>query len=240
MRRVAGVLLASIAALGIICGKTRAGENVDLLLVLATDVSGSVDNSRFRLQREGYAEALSSPRVIAAITSGAHRRVAICFVEWSGADAQQVVVDWTVVGDRTAARRFASRLLEAPRAFNGSTSISGAIDFAMVQLDRAPFATTRRVIDISGDGDNNAGRDVRAARDAAVAQGATINGLVIPTKSARAGTADHANPPERLVDFYRHNVIGGPQAFVMVAESEHSLSEAIIRKLIVEVAQGPP
>lgn len=238
MWRAARVLIALIGCLTVSCAEARAAEPVDLLLVLAADTSGSVDHSKFRLQREGYAAAISSPRVLDAIKSGPHRRIAVCFVEWSG--AQKLVIDWTLIGDADTARRFASQMLEATRSFTDSTSISGAIDFAMDQLDRVPYQAERRIIDMSGDGDNNAGRDVTAARDAAVAKGVTINGLVIPSQTPQSEITDHTDPPGGLVKYYRDHVIGGPGAFVMVAENPDSFAQAIMRKLIAEIAIIPP
>jgi hypothetical protein len=214
-----------------------AGEPVDLLLVLAADVSRSVDQPKFQLQREGYAAAISDPRVLKAITSGPHQRIALCFVEWSGAGAQKVVIDWTVVGDAEAARRFGDQLTEAPRSFAERTSISAAIDFAVTHFDRAPYASDRRVIDISGDGTNNAGRHVVDARDEAVARGITINGLVILTETPQPWNADHTNPEGGLENYYRDNVIGGPGAFVIVAENFNAFGQAIIRKMIAEVSE---
>src|ERR1700689_3818756 len=136
-----------------------AAEDVDLLLILAADVSRSVDSTKFQLQREGYAAAISDPRVLDAIRSGRNSRIGLTFVEWSGVGAQRVVIDWTTIGDTDSAKGFGDRLLEAPRSFADRTSISGAIEFAMGQLDKAPYEATRRTIDVSGDGTNNAGRD---------------------------------------------------------------------------------
>src|SRR5271166_6956056 len=159
-----------------------AAERVDLLLVLAADVSASMDESKFDLQRSGYAAAFSNPRVIKAIRSGPSGRIAVAFIEWSSILQQKIVMDWTVISNDETARQFGDHILEAPRAFaRNSTSISAGIDFAMAQLERAPYDTRRRVIDVSGDGDNNSGRDVTAARDEAIAKGVTINGLVILT-----------------------------------------------------------
>jgi hypothetical protein len=216
----------------------HAGEPVDSLLVLAADVSRSIDQPKFQLQREGYAAAISHPRVLNAITSGPHRRIAVCFVEWSGVSAQKVVIDWTLIGDAAAARRFGDQLLEAPRSFAERTSISGAIDFAAALFDRAPYDSTRHTIDVSGDGTNNSGRDVGPARDDALAKGITINGLVILTSPdvQLAWNPEHTNPPGGLANYYRDNVIGGSGAFVVVAESFNSFQEAIIKKMIAEVA----
>jgi len=206
--------------------------------VLAADVSRSVDNAKFQLQREGYAAAISDPRVLDAIRSGRNGRVGLTFVEWSGVGSQRVLIDWTTIGDAESARGFGDRLLEAPRSFADRTSISGAIEFAMGQLARAPYEPARRTIDISGDGTNNAGGDVTVARDKAIAQGVTINGLVILSETPLAWNPDHTNPPGGLQNYYRNNVIGGPGAFVLVAENFNSFGRAIVKKMIAEVAQA--
>jgi Protein of unknown function (DUF1194) len=216
---------------------TCAGERVDLLLVLAADISGSIDEVKFQLQRSGYAAAFSNPRVIEAIRGGPRRRIAVAFVEWSGLLSQKTVIDWTVIGDEETAHQFSDRIVEAPRAFANSTSISAGIDFAITQLDRAPYEAHRRVIDVSGDGDNNAGRNVAAARDEAIAKGVTINGLVILTELPSRSYSTHTNPPGGLANYYRRNVIGGPGAFVVVAENFNSFGNAITKKLIAEIAQ---
>ena len=159
--------------------RASAGEPVDLLLVLAADVSRSVDSQKFQLQREGYAAALANPRVIDAIHAGRHGRIGVLLLEWSGFGNQKVVIDWMVVDGPKTAQAFGDRLLESPRSFADRTSISGGIDAAVAQLAKAPFNADRRTIDVSGDGTNNAGRDVAQARDEALALGITINGLVI-------------------------------------------------------------
>jgi hypothetical protein len=140
---------------------TCAAERVDLLLVLAADVSGSMDESKFELQRSGYAAAFSNPRVIEAVRAGPRGRIAAAFIEWSGILQQKIVIDWTVISNDETARQFGDRIMEVPRAFaRSSTSISAGIDFGMTQLDRAPYKAHRLVIDVSGDGDNNSGRDL--------------------------------------------------------------------------------
>jgi hypothetical protein len=224
-------LLVAVAAL-----PAYGAEKVDLLLVLAADVSRSVDQPKFQLQREGYAAAISDPRVLEAISSGAHRRIAICFVEWSGTGAQKLVIDWAAIGDAASARLFGDQLLEAPRSFADRTSISGGIDFARAQFERAPFEAGRRTIDISGDGTNNSGRDVVQARDEALAKGVTINGLVILSERPLPWNPEHTNPPGGLPAYFKNNVIGGPGAFVMVAENFQSFGQALINKLIAEIA----
>ena len=233
-------LIAGPTMLGLAAPAAVAAEAVDLLLVLAADVSRSVDAPKFQLQRDGYASAITDPRVLEAIRSGPRGRIAICFVEWSGAGNQKVVIDWTIVRDNASAQQFSSQLAEAPRSFADRTSISGGIDFAMSQFDRAPFESKRRTIDVSGDGTNNSGRDVTAARDEALAKGVTINGLVILSERPLSWNAEHTNPPGGLDAYYRNNVIGGPGAFVMVAQDFKSFGQAIISKLIAEIAWAVP
>jgi len=232
------LVFAAILAAILVPVAARAAEDVDLLLVLAVDVSRSIDATKFQLQREGYAAAVADPHVLDAVRTGRTGRIGLTFVEWSGVGAQKVVIDWTTIGDADSAKGFGDRLLEAPRSFADRTSISGAIEFAMGQLDKAPFAAARRTIDVSGDGTNNAGRDVAAMRDEAVAKGITINGLVILSDNPMSWNPDHTNPPGGLANYYRNNVMGGPSAFVMVAENFNSFGQAIIKKMIAEVAQA--
>lgn len=238
--RVIVSAIACLIAFGLAAPAAVAAEAVDLLLVLAADVSRSVDGPKFQLQRDGYAAAITDPRVIEAIRSGPRGRVAICFVEWSGGGNQKVLIDWTIVRDSASAQQFASQLAEAPRSFADRTSISGGIEFAMSQFDRAPFESNRRTIDVSGDGTNNSGREVTAARDEALAKGITINGLVILSDRPLSWNAEHTNPPGGLDGYYRNNVIGGPGAFVMVAQDFKSFGQAIISKLIAEIAWMVP
>jgi len=211
-------------------------EPVDLLLVLAADVSRSVDSQKFQLQREGYAAALADPRVIDAIQSGRRGRIGVLFLEWSGFGNQKVVIDWTVVDGPKAAQAFGDRLLESPRSFADRTSISGGIDAAVAQLARAPFEAQRRTIDVSGDGTNNAGRDVGLARDEALALGISINGLVILSDTPLPWNPEHTNPPGGLTKYYRDNVIGGPGSFALEAKDFNSFGEAIVKKMIAEIA----
>jgi hypothetical protein len=236
VRAALALALAVVAMLG---APARAAEPVDLLLVLASDVSRSVDTAKFQLQREGYAAAMQNPRVIEAIRSGPHGRIAICFLEWSGAMSQKVVIDWTIVSDAASARKIADQVLELPRAFADRTSISAGIDFAVAQLARAPFTAPRLTIDVSGDGTNNSGRDVAVARDEALAKGITINGLVILSETPLPWNPEHTNPPGGLGEYYKRNVIGGPGAFVMVAENHGSFGAAIVKKMIAEIAGLP-
>jgi hypothetical protein len=238
MRTIRTLLTSIVVAAILIPAAASAAEDVDLLLVLAVDVSRSIDATKFQLQREGYAAAVADPHVLEAIRTGRTGRIGLTFVEWSGVGAQKVVIDWTTIGDPDSAKGFGDRLLEAPRSFADRTSISGAIEFAMGQLDKAPYETARRTIDVSGDGTNNAGRDVAMLRDEAVAKGITINGLVILSDNPMSWNPDHTNPPGGLANYYRNNVVGGPSAFVMVAENFNSFGQAIIKKMIAEVAQA--
>lgn len=216
----------------------RAAEPVDLLLVLAADVSRSVDNQKFQLQREGYAAALANPRVIDAIRSGRHGRIGILFLEWSGFGNQKVVIDWMMIDGPKTAQIFGDRLLESPRSFADRTSISGGIDVAVAELARAPFSADRRTIDVSGDGTNNAGREVGQARDEALALGITINGLAILSETPLPWNPEHTNPAGGLTKYYRDNVTGGPGSFVIEAKDFNSFGQAIIKKMIAEIADA--
>jgi hypothetical protein len=233
--RRAAIVLAFASA--VFAASPARTEPVDLLLVLAADVSRSVDSQKFQLQREGYAAALADPRVLDAVQSGRRGRIGVLFLEWSGFGNQKVVIDWTVVDGPKAAHAFGDRLLESPRSFADRTSISGGIDAAVAQLARAPFEGQRRTIDVSGDGTNNAGRDVGQARDEAVALGISINGLVILSETPLPWNPEHTNPPGGLTKYYRNNVIGGPGSFVLEAKDFNSFGEAIVKKMIAEIAE---
>jgi hypothetical protein len=232
-------LIASVTAVLVLAtAAARAAEEVDLLLVLSSDVSRSIDSDKFKLQRDGYAAAIANPRVVQAIRSGSLGKIAISLVEWSGVGAQKIVIDWFIIRDEATAKNFSAQIVEAPRAFADRTSISGGIDFAMAQLARSPYSSGRRTIDVSGDGTNNSGRDVTYARDEAVAKGVTVNGLVILSPPA-SWNAEHTNPPGGLDNYYKQNVVGGPGSFVMVAENFESFGNAILSKLIAEIAAAP-
>jgi len=233
------VAAAMFLALMALTGAARA-QSTDLLLVLAADVSRSIDEGEFTLQRKGYAAALADPRVLAAIRGGVTGTIAICFVEWSGAGEQNVVADWAVIHDEEDAGGLAAAILAAPRSFIGRTSISGAIDFAMERFAAATPRGNRHIIDISGDGTNNSGRPVTDARDQALAQGVTINGLAIINDKPNPGYAFHTQPPGGLPEWYRQNVIGGPGAFLHVVDDFHSFADAMTNKLVSEIATLSP
>lgn len=208
---------------------------VDLELVLAIDVSGSIDAEEGRLQRQGYVDAFTDPKVIEAIRSGPHGRIAVTYFEWAGDGWQHPVLDWTVIDGEPAARAFSDRLAQASIGTGPWTSISSAIDYAVPLFGRAAEGR-RRVIDISGDGPNNMGRLTPRARDDAVKQRITINGLPIINDRT-----DLSRPPMPNLDLYYQNcVIGGPGAFMIVARSFAAFGDAIRRKLILEIAGRTP
>ncbi len=217
----------------------RAAEQADLLLVLAMDVSRSMDRAKFLLQRQGYAAAISNPQVLNAIKSSPHQKIALSFIDWSGPFEQKLVIDWTIIDGPAAASRFGDLVAQAPRSFYNSTSIGAAINFATAQLARAPFEAERHAIDVSGDGTNNAGPDVQFFRDQAVAKGILVNGLVILTDIELAPNPRHTNPPGGIEKYYRDNVIGGAGSFVMVAEDYNSFGRSMVKKLIAEIAARP-
>jgi len=236
MRRTA-YLVALLGALAVVV-PAQAG-NVDLLLVLAADVSRSIDDKEFELQRKGYAAALGDPRVLKAVTSGPNQSIALTFIEWSSAEEQKTVIDWTVLHDGEDAAVIASQILSAPRSFLARTSISGAIDYSLERLAAAPMSADHKVIDISGDGTNNAGRPVTEARDDALAKGVTINGLAIINTQTAPGFTMHTQPPGGLPNYYKENVIGGPGAFLLVVENFETFADAMARKLVSEIAGLP-
>ena len=239
MYRLVRSLAFTLAIAGaVVAPPVRAAEPVDLLLVLASDVSRSVDSRKFQLQREGYAAAVGNPQVLDTIRSGRNGRIGVLFLEWSGFGNQKVVVDWTIIDGTKAAQTFGDRLLESPRSFADRTSISGGIDAAVEQLSRAPFSSDRRAIDVSGDGTNNAGRDAGQARDEALARGITINGLVILSDTPLPWNPEHTNPAGGLAKYYRDNVTGGPGSFVLEAKDFNSFGQAIIKKLVAEIADA--
>jgi hypothetical protein len=229
---IAGLVLVGGAAGAAPPTGTRA---VDLEIVLAADVSRSIDDAEFALQRKGYAAALTDRRVLAAVAAAQYRAIGVCFVEWAGEAEQRVVVDWSEIGGEEDGAAVATAILAAPRSFVGRTSIGAAIDFAMLRFAQAKWPPARRVIDISGDGTSNAGRPLAEARDAAVAAGVTINGLAIINDEPDLGYSAHTHPPGGLPDYYRKNVIGGADAFLIVVGNFASFADAMAKKLAKEI-----
>lgn len=242
MRRrhlLSGLISGLLATLSPTGRRARAADQGgDLLLVLAVDVSLSISEARFDLERRGYAAAFSDPQVLRAIGEGPNGRIGIALFDWAGPGEQQVAVDWMIIATAQDAGIFAARLATAPRPFYGRTAIGSAIGFASELLARAPFRTERMIIDISGDGTGNAGRSIAQARDAAVAAGITVNGLVILTDSEGMPNflKEHTNPVGGLAAYYRTEVIGGERAFVMSAQSFEAFGRALIAKLVREIA----
>jgi Protein of unknown function (DUF1194) len=206
---------------------------VDLELVLAVDISGSVDEVEARLQREGYIAAMRHPEVLEAIQSGMHGRIAVSYVEWAGDHYQRTMLEWTVIEDAASASEFADALAETPLMTAHWTSLSAAIDYAVPLFEANGFEGVRRVIDISGDGYNNRGRPVELARDEAVAAGITINGLPIVNDRLNPWGG---RPPVDLDLYFEQRVIGGPGAFMIVAEDYKAFASAIFSKLLLEIA----
>jgi len=237
MLRVAALAALIIFTLG--AAPMRADEAVDAAIVLAADVSRSIDDDEFDLQRRGYAAAIVSDKLMEAIHAGPHGAIALAYVEWAGEREQTTVVDWTVLRGPADAGKFAAALSAAPRSFVGRTAIGSALDFAMGLFAEGGIAADRKVIDVSGDGTSNQGRAAAEARDAALKAGAVVNGLSIFNRRAAAAggyLALHTNPPGGLAQYYRDNVIGGPGAFVLPIDDFGKFGDAMIRKLTAEIA----
>ncbi|NKB21308.1 MAG: DUF1194 domain-containing protein [Alphaproteobacteria bacterium] len=214
--------------------KTPPGNEVDLQLVLAVDVSGSVDDQEAILQRSGYIAAITDPAVIKAITSGILGRIAVTYFEWAGEGWHEPVTGWRVIDDAKSATNYAALLRKTSPGKGPWTSISDAIDHGVALIENSPFKGLRKVIDISGDGPNNTGGLVVPARDAAIAKRITINGLPIINERLNFGRTPMAN----LDLYYRHCVIGGPRAFMIVANGFKDFARAVKRKLILEIADN--
>ncbi len=232
MRTVIWLLAASFA----VVAPARAADSVDLTLVLVSDVSRSIDDTEFKLEKDGYAAALTSRQVIEAIRGGSIGAIAIAYVEFASSFEVRTVLDWNVIRDEASAQAFVDKLVAAPRSFWGRTAISAGIDRGVQLLAESGFETRRRVIDVCGDGTNNAGRDVTEARDDAVKAGITINGLAIINDHPVSWTYAHVQPPGGLPNYYRENVTGGPSSFVLEVHDFNTFGEAMTRKLVTEIA----
>jgi len=226
--RLAAKALALLAVIVLAAGGSAsalAQAAVDLQLVLAVDVSGSVSDERFKLQKQGYAEAFRNWRVLEAIRSGPAQAIAVTMTQWTGPSQQTQVVPWMVITDEASMTAFAEAVERTTRQlYGGGTSISGAIDHALALFPGSGAKGGRQVIDVSGDGANNRGRPAAEARDDAIRDGATINGL--PIMALEPG----------LDQYYQNNVIGGPNAFMIVAETYETFAEAVLKKLVTEIA----
>jgi hypothetical protein len=208
-----------------------ADERVDLELVLAVDVSGSMDADEQILQRSGYVDAIRSTEVMDAIRTGLTGAIALTYVEWAGPSAQRIVVPWTRIDGPAAAEQFTARLLAAPLGTMRGTSISGGLLLSAMQFQGNGFEGLRRVIDISGDGPNNMGPPVIPTRDQVLALGIVINGLPITLKPGGGYGSIHG-----LDTYYANCVIGGPGSFIVPVTDRSQLVDAIRRKLVLEIA----
>ncbi|MHA1108520.1 MAG: DUF1194 domain-containing protein, partial [Alphaproteobacteria bacterium] len=212
------------------------GSEVDLLLVLAVDVSESINRREAWLQRFGHAEALADPLVIAAINSGRRGRIAIAYLEWAGPGEQRQVIGWTLVEGRESAEKLTKALLAEPISGGYWTSISAALDTASRMIAAAPFKAPRRVIDLSSDGRNNAGEPIGPARKRVLDRGITVNGL--PVMAMRR---NFTWPPMPFLDrYFTDCVIGGPGAFSELVERSDDFARIVRRKLIREIVGTPP
>jgi len=233
--RIGRVWAVALAALLIADTAPGRAEQVDLELVFAVDGSGSIDEDEFKYQRQGYAAAITDKQVLAAITSGAHRKVAMAFIEWGGEGSVHTIVDWAVIHDAASAEAFAGRLLRAPRQAFGYNTISGAILYAAAMMRTNKYEGKRQVIDVSGDGPQIGGPPLPPARALAIAQGITINGLVIAFRGGVVG----GGGGEALAEHYKRDVIGGKGAFVIIADRKEHFAEAILHKMVREIAGRP-
>ena len=226
------LVLNGLFVLGLLTAPARA-ESVDLELVFAADGSGSIDDAELRLQRQGWADALTNPDVLNGIKDGPAGAIAVAFMEWGGPSSQVLIVDWHVIRDAASAKVFADKLIGAPRGAYGFNSISNAIDFSVRLVETNAHEGTRKVIDVSGDGPNMNGRSLEQARGDALAKGFTINALAI----RRPGSGRPGGPGGMsLEEYYGQSVIGGPGSFVEIADEMRPFALAARRKLLTEIA----
>ncbi len=213
---------------------TEPKVSVDILLVLAADVSGSIDDNQVELQRDGYATALTDPRVVQALRSGPHGRAAVAYVEWSGTNQHTLAADWTLVDGSESAHALAHKIASAKAPLRSHTMLGGALWFCRKLLDDAPYTAEYRVIDVSGDGQDDESSSTIGERNTLVAQGVVINALVVGTpQPGRKYQEDSLRVGEH---YYRSAVIGGRGSFVMVAKNYHHFTESLIKKLLAEIA----
>lgn len=243
------VLIGAVLVAGILAGgdgiaapnlRPTAGKDdapsVDVELVLAVDVSYSMDMDELAVQREGYAQAIVSKEFLQALKTGPNGKIAVTYFEWAASSDQKIIIPWRVIDGPETADAVASEIMQAPIRRASRTSISSAIFFAMPLFDENPYRGLRRVIDISGDGPNNNGAPVTGARDEALAKGITINGLPIMVKEPSYSTMDIEN----LDWYYEDCVVGGPGSFVVSIRDRDRFKEAIHNKLLQEVATRTP
>src|SRR5690349_1504686 len=246
---IGAVLVAGMLAGGDVAGVAAPGPgnqagprlaekaaNVDVELVLAVDVSYSMDMDELAIQREGYAQAIVSKEFLQALKSGPNGKIAVTYFEWAASSDQKIIIPWRLIDGPETADAVANEIMKTPIRRASRTSISGAIYFAMPLFEANPYRGLRRVIDISGDGPNNNGAPVLGARETALAKGITINGLPIMVKEPSYSTMDIDN----LDLYYEDCVIGGPGSFIMTIKDREKFQEAIRTKLVLEVAGLTP
>jgi hypothetical protein len=239
MVRIALAAMGAMLLLPLLAIAPARADDVDVALVLVTDVSRSIDDSEFALEKNGYASAFTNPKVLEAIQGGPTGKIAVAYLEFASSFEVRTVLDWTVIKDKASAQAFVDRLSAAPRSFWGRTAISAGVDQAVQLLAESGMTATRHVIDVCGDGTNNAGREIADARDDAVKAGAIINGLAIINDHPVSWTFAHVQPPGGLAKYYRDNVTGGPGSFVLEVHDFNSFGEAMTRKLVNEIASEP-
>jgi len=228
------VLFAALSTLTLSFARPLAAEPVDLELVLAADGSGSIDDDELRLQREGYAAAITHPKILDAIRGGFHQKIAIAYVEWGAPWSQHTIADWTVIDGPDSAAAFAARLVAAPRMAESYNSISEAIAYSVNLIETNAFEGRRKIIDISGDGPQMNGRPLPEAKALALLAGITINALVV-YKPGGVRSGPYGEP---LIEHYQKDVIGGRGAFAHVAEGREQFAPAILKKMILEIAEA--
>jgi hypothetical protein len=229
------------AAAALLCGATAAPlgaetTKVDVELCLAADGSGSIAEDEFRFQRSGYAAAIGDPQVLDAIRSGLHGRIALALMEWGGAESMNEIVGWMLVADEESAAQFGAQLVEAPRRAVGWNSISNAIAFCQAWFGANAFDGTRHVIDVSGDAGQRGGIPLPLARESALGAGITINALALNFRGG--GMSGPGGTP--LLDHFREEVIGGPGAFAIDVAEENRFIQALVQKLVQEIAGAAP
>ena len=229
LRSAGGVALAAAAPATVWADEV---VDVDLRLVIAVDVSRSIDEDEARLQRQGYLDALVDRRVIDAMTGGPLKRIAIAYVEWAGTHYQRTLIDWSLVDSAPAAAAFAAKLEESPYTSQSWTAVGAGLAYAATKFDEPLFRSTRKVIDISGDGKTNNGPPAEIVRDELVKRGIVVNGLPILSDRPNFG-----RPPETDLDaYYEEKVIGGPGAFMVVAKGFADFGRAIRNKMTREIS----
>jgi len=214
---------------------TPEANKVDVELVLLADASGSIDQAEIQLQRKGYADAITHPKVLNAIRDGLYRRIAVTYVEWGDEFSQEIVVPWTIVDGPESAARVAKILVETPRLAIGPNAIGAAIAFGQALIEGNDIVGSRRVIDFSGDSANNwGGISIADARASAAAGAITINGLAILCRQCNGRPVDYD-----VEEAFKNRIITGPGSFVVTVNENQSFSEAVLRKFLLEIADNP-